>query len=617
VGSDLESEFPFGVIRQALEPVVVEHEGLLAGRAALAAAVIGGPAPIATSAIEGLLHGVYWLVAELAEQAPLLVAVDDLQWADAESLAFFRFLALRLESMRVGVVVATRPPAEESPVAPLLADVAVETLALRGLGLDGAARLLADRLGATPHPQFTAAAHRVSGGTPFLLDQLAQELIAKGIAPVADQAQRIATLQPDRLARTVVAGLDPDARALARALAILGDDSPVLLASELASLPPHRAERAADALERAGVLADARPLRFRHALLRGAVLGSMRAGERASGHAAAIDRLNAHGADPERMAAHLLRIEPRGEPRDALTLLAAADRAARRGAHTSAALVLARALAEPLTREQRHRALLALGESEFALGRGQRRRPLHRRRRADPRRRRAPGRGDPCRGMPRGSIPRAPHRRSRCWVGSARRTATARPRCNSSTRAWRRSGPTSIAITRPRWRPLRSVPDGATATESMVLAHLARDALQNGEPAVVVMRLLDGALRHEALELTTWFVPVAIGLAAVDRHEEANAVAQRVIEHARAGGRLSGFALANVWQGRVAWMRGDLCRAEERALTATEAAVGVQWWTLIGIAVLVEALVDQGESPRRARRGWTPASATTSRDTAP
>ena len=604
-GSDLESEFAFGVVRQALEPAIAGREELFEGRAALAAAAIGGAAAIKPSVSEGMLHGLYWLAVELADQAPLLLAVDDLHWADAESLAFLRFLAVRLESMRVGVVVATRPPAQDSPIAPLLADVAVETLALGGLGIDGAARLLADRLGTTPHRQFSAAAHAASGGNPFLLDQLAQALLAEAIAPVADQAQRIATLQPDGLARTVVARLDPHARALVRAVAILGDDSPVALAAELASLPPHAAERAADALEHAGVLADARPLRFRHALLRGAVLASMRAGERRSGHAGAIDLLNAHGADPERMAAHLLRIEPRGKPRDALTLLAAAGRAARRGAHTSAALVLARALAEPLDRAQRHRALLALGESEFALGRGSA---------ADHFIVAAGLAGDHA--DRRAAAIRAGHaagldaaRAEPALALLARVQAPAGDREAAMQLVNARLAAVWAEFDRFHANALEAAalgPEGATATESMVLAHLARDALQNGEPADVVTRLLDGALRHEALELTTWFVPVVIGLAAVDRHEEADAVAQRVIEHARAGGRLSGFALANVWQGRVAWMRGDLRRAEERALAATEAAVGAQWWTLIGIAVLIEALVDQGRVAE-ARAAWASA----------
>ncbi|MBW3608787.1 MAG: AAA family ATPase [Actinobacteria bacterium] len=592
-GSDLESEFAFGVVRQALEPAVAGRKELFAGGAALAAAAIGGAGAIKPSVSEGMLHGLYWLVAELADQAPLLLAVDDLHWADAESLAFLRFLAVRLESMRVGVVVATRPPAEGSPVARLLADVAVETLAVGALGPEGAARLLAGRLGTTPHPQFSAAAHAASGGNPFLLDQLAQALLAEGIAPVADQAPRIATLQPDGLARAVVARLDADARALARAVAILGDDAPVALAAELASLPPHAAECAADALEHAGVLADVRPLRFRHALLRGAVLGSMRAGEQAGGHAAAIDLLGARGADPERLAAHLLRIEPRGEPRDALSLLAAADRAARRGAHTSAALVLVRALAEPLDRAQRHRALLALGESEWALGRGSA---------ADHFIAAAGLAGDDA--ERRAAAIRAGH-------AAALDAARVEPALALLARVQAPAGDREAAMQlvnarlaavwadfdRHRANALEAAalgPEGATATESMVLAHLARDALQNGEPADVVTRLLDGALRHEALERTTWFVPVMIGLAAVDRHEEADALAQRVIEHARAGGRLSSFALANGWRGRVAWMRGDLVRAEERALAATEAAIGAQWWTLIGIAVLVESLVDQG-----------------------
>src|SRR3984957_4123786 len=60
------------------------------------------------------MHGLYWLTADLAERAPLLLAVDDAHWSDAMSLRFLQYLARRLEDLPAVVLVAARFPAEQS-----------------------------------------------------------------------------------------------------------------------------------------------------------------------------------------------------------------------------------------------------------------------------------------------------------------------------------------------------------------------------------------------------------------------------------------------------------------------------------------------------------------------
>src|SRR5918998_1646545 len=56
-----------------------------------------------------VLHGLYWLCANLAARRPLVLAVDDAHWGDAPSLRFLVFLLTRLEELPVALVVATRP----------------------------------------------------------------------------------------------------------------------------------------------------------------------------------------------------------------------------------------------------------------------------------------------------------------------------------------------------------------------------------------------------------------------------------------------------------------------------------------------------------------------------
>src|SRR4051812_24478031 len=111
--SELDRDFPFGVVRQLFESLVArEGTELLdgaAGRARplLEAAPAREAAPSEAPAVE-LFHGLYWLVANLAERAPLLLTIDDIHWADAASLRFVQFLAPRLEELPVLVALASR-----------------------------------------------------------------------------------------------------------------------------------------------------------------------------------------------------------------------------------------------------------------------------------------------------------------------------------------------------------------------------------------------------------------------------------------------------------------------------------------------------------------------------
>ena len=114
-GTELERAFPLGVARQCLEPAVrdpAERERVLSGAARLAEPVLlDAPESVPASSL-GLLHGLYWLVANLAEKAPVLLAVDDAQWADEPSLRFLAYLGRRAESLPLALVVAARDDAD-------------------------------------------------------------------------------------------------------------------------------------------------------------------------------------------------------------------------------------------------------------------------------------------------------------------------------------------------------------------------------------------------------------------------------------------------------------------------------------------------------------------------
>jgi predicted ATPase len=101
-GSELESGFAFGVVRQLFERRLAgadpdEREALLAGPAVAVRPLLAGgvAAPLAGDSSFAVLHGSYWLVVNLAARGPLLIAIDDAHWADEPSLRWLAYLARR------------------------------------------------------------------------------------------------------------------------------------------------------------------------------------------------------------------------------------------------------------------------------------------------------------------------------------------------------------------------------------------------------------------------------------------------------------------------------------------------------------------------------------------
>src|SRR6266496_6477234 len=72
-----------------------------------------------------ILHGLYWLCANLGRRSPLLLCIDDAHWADQASLRFLHYLGRRLEELPIAVVAAARP-AESAEGSPLLAALAAD-----------------------------------------------------------------------------------------------------------------------------------------------------------------------------------------------------------------------------------------------------------------------------------------------------------------------------------------------------------------------------------------------------------------------------------------------------------------------------------------------------------
>jgi tetratricopeptide (TPR) repeat protein len=376
-GSELERAFAYGVVRQLFEPLLAalpaaERGELLAGAAGLAAPLFD-PARLAAEpdgdASLASLHGLYWLTANVAARGRLLLAVDDLIWCDLPSLRWLAYLLPRMEGLGVWVVVGLRrgePGADPGLVGQIVSDPLATVVWPAPLSAAAAARLVRERL-PDADDGFCAACHQQTGGNPLLLRELVHAIAAQGLTPTHQHVPRLGELGARAGSRTVavrLSRLPPEATRLARAVAVLGDEAEPHQAAELSGLEDQAASEAAVALARVDVLRAQPPFGFVHPLIGAAVYEALTPAERDSGHARAARLLEAGGAEPERVAAHLLRAPPAADPGVVGVLRQAARGAGGRGAAESAVGYLRRALAEPPPAAERAGVLLELGSVE-------------------------------------------------------------------------------------------------------------------------------------------------------------------------------------------------------------------------------------------------------------
>ena len=385
-GSELERSFPYGVVRQLFEPALArssdaERASLLAGAAELAAPLFAGVGGESTAAgadedaAFAKLHGLYWLSANLADHAPLLVVIDDLHWADSGSLRWLAYLAHRIEELPVLAIVTLRPlHGDADPdLADLLVDPATLTVHPTPLTEAATAALVAERISLAALDDVAAACYEATGGNPLLLRELLAAVASRqGDANPADLVADVRRMAPEVVSRRVrlqLAKLGTEAAALARAAAVLGDDTTsIACAPDLAGLSREAAAQASVQLARAEILERDSPFRFTHPLLRRAVYDTLSTPERGAAHRRAAALLAERDAPAERIAGQLLLAPPGGDADVVGLLRAAADRSLSEGAAESAVAYLRRALEEPPAGSARTEILLALAAAEGRIG---------------------------------------------------------------------------------------------------------------------------------------------------------------------------------------------------------------------------------------------------------
>jgi DNA-binding CsgD family transcriptional regulator len=375
-GSELERDFGYGVVRQLFDPTLrsatpTERKRLLDGATGAGAALGIGSQPAGEPAAGSeftTLHGLYWLLANLSDDGPLLLAVDDAHWADLASLRFLAFLVSRLPELPVLLLVCARQEEwqPESLFAATAFDPDGRPLTLDPLSPDASAVLVRQRFERPADDEFCAACHSVTSGNPFMLSTLVDELLSDQTSPVSQSVEAVLAMSPRTVTRAIVARLgrlSDGARSVAAAVAVLGPEASAEEASELVGFSPSEVRQAARELERAAIF-DSRELRFAHPIINNAVYADLGPVERDRLQRLAVGILQRAGAPVERVATRLLACDPAGDPVTVETLRRAARAALAGGASRSAVSYLRRALAEPCPDHERVALLMELASAE-------------------------------------------------------------------------------------------------------------------------------------------------------------------------------------------------------------------------------------------------------------
>lgn len=319
-----------------------------------------------------VLHGLYWLAADIAQRAPLVLAVDDLHWADAPSQRFVAHLARRLEGLPVLLAVTVREPRagtaqQKALTTGLAAEPGVLTMRPAALSADGCARLVTATLGGCPSAAFMDACVELTGGNPLLLHGLLTALAAEGVTGTDADVPHLRRLTPDTISRHVLlrlAGMPAAVLSVARAIAVLGTSATTARAARLAGVDGEAGAEAAGVLMAEHLVEGERDLRFLHPLVRSAVYQDLASPVRQQWHKRAARLLASEGAPSAEVTVHLLTAAAEGDPWVAGLLRQAAADARNRGAPEVAAQCLERALAEPPSASDRGDVLYELGTSQ-------------------------------------------------------------------------------------------------------------------------------------------------------------------------------------------------------------------------------------------------------------
>ncbi|MBM2823613.1 MAG: transcriptional regulator, luxR family, partial [Thermoleophilia bacterium] len=338
--AESETALSFSGIGDLLDPVLDEALAPLptGQRRALSRALVleedEGPPPDPHAVGVAVLNA----LRSVAEECPVLLAVDDVQWLDTASSGALAYAVRRLRTERVGVLLSRRAPLESALLEELRRSLPAERfrdLEVGPLDLGALHHVVQDHLGiALPRP-LLAEVHQAAGGNPFYALEIVRTLQRTGVSVEAGQPLPV----PESL-HELVHG---------RLLALPAGSRDFLVAAAAHAYPTVAVTEAASgvgrdvgltpALEARIVKLERDRIHFTHPLLAAGAYETADQRRRSEIHARLAELID----DPEARGRHLAASVTEPDEAVAAALDEAADRAWARGAPGAAALLLERA----------------------------------------------------------------------------------------------------------------------------------------------------------------------------------------------------------------------------------------------------------------------------------
>lgn len=356
-GHEMEQAYPLALVHQILESLL-HSAGPFAGDLARASESLrrllrtsvhdpqargnaGAPAR------SEMLYALYWLLSSLAERRPVLLSLDDLHWSDPDSLEAVRFLVWRCRNAPIAAIAAMRPwPRAAGEIAERLrAGARASLMEVKPLSVEATGSLLQSVAGHLADGERVARTHEMTGGNPFLVEQVGRILDSGGPMPEGD-----ALPSTSRCGYSVIlsrlAGLPKSALSFLQAASVLGVSWRQELALALAGVRAEEAPQVLAAPLGLGLVAlrGEGAAGFVHPLVRRAIYESVDPDGRDRLHLRAADLLRERGARATEVAPHIAAAASPGDPVALRELRQAAEEAWAVSAYDSAAIHLRHAV---------------------------------------------------------------------------------------------------------------------------------------------------------------------------------------------------------------------------------------------------------------------------------
>lgn len=630
-GGQNEQDLAFRLVRQLVQPTLAtmdeaERRTFLGSWYDIVAVALGLEATDTAHAPDptGVRDGIDWVMTRLAAmKAPLVLLLDDLHWADPESLGWLASFAPRATDLALLILVAYRPdelPSEAAALRTVVERHGNRPYPLARLSTAGVAQIIRDEVGEGAEDEFCDECWSVTGGSPFEAVELAIRLAERNLKGAQNELAAMrdlaAAVKGPGLIETL-RGLGTTTVRFAHAAAVLGPPVSPELAAALAVIGSEDAVEATERLRAARILADAQGpgggLEFVHPLIATTIYRSIPSALRVGLHDRAAEAVRAAGLGPTAAARHLLEVPCDGRPEVVECLREAAREYLRAGAPEAARRVLARALQEPPLPEDRTPLLHELAGSTFLIEPTATVSYLQEAL-AEPE-------GDP---ELRASIvyrltqalAHTDRLAEAATVSADEARLATHPRIRLRMQAdhfvwsaFRADEPDSFTRSR-RLAQLAERLTGRGLEERYILGSRAWDAMVRGEPRQTALACAEEAL----LDGLSWTdenrgfeVPVSVALVFMysDQPRRAEELfAKGIAECEGKGWRGSHLALGQTLYGYIRYRRGCLADAEQlvreglRIADRVEGAVPAQWFA---IGILIQTLLARGRTAEARR----------------